>query len=330
MIREKKILIDIDGVIAAFGEHFINYLGFEDKSQPTKWEDKRFVENIHKVDNDSNFWLTIPRLVEPSDIKFKISGYCTARNISKKVTELWLRNNGFPEAPVYSVGLGKSKVEILKEVGCDLFIDDSESNFKEINEAGIKCHLMTRSHNLNVDTPLRVDSLDEFSIFTKTNILILGYKEHGKSTLSDIICKYTNLSSEDSSKSAAKIFIYDKLKNKYGYKSFKECYEDRRNKRKEWYDLIVDYNKYDKCRLAKNIIKENNIYVGMRRTDEVINCNEIGLFDYIVGIYDPRKEHESKDSCDIDIFKYSDFTIFNNGDLSDLEKKVKKIFKKSL
>lgn len=328
MIKEKKILVDIDGVLAAFGEHFINYLDFDDKSQPTEWSDKRFVDNIHKVDNDVEFWLTIPKLIEPSDIKFKISGYCTARNISKKVTELWLRNNGFPDKPVYSVGLGKSKVEVLKEVGCDIFIDDSESNFNELNNNGVLCYLMTRSHNLNVNTPLRVNSLEEFGIFTKPTILILGHKEHGKSTFADMICKHSELTSEDSSMAAAKIFIYDKLKSKYGYNSLEECYTDRRNKRKEWYDLIVDYNKNDKIKLAKDILKNNNIYVGMRRTDEVIECKNAKLYDYIIGIYDPRKPLESKDSCDIDIFEHSDFIVYNNSDLISLEEKVKKIFKK--
>jgi hypothetical protein len=73
---------------------------------------------------------------------------------------------------------------------------------------------------------------------------------------------------KSSSLAASEIFIYDTLKDKYGYKTPEECFEDRVNHRAEWFDLICDYNKDDKARLAKEIMKSADIYVGMRSNEE--------------------------------------------------------------
>jgi hypothetical protein len=59
---KKKVYLDIDGVIADFGTHFLNYLQIDDKTPPTTWDDPRFVQNMHRVKEDVNFWMTIPPL----------------------------------------------------------------------------------------------------------------------------------------------------------------------------------------------------------------------------------------------------------------------------
>jgi dephospho-CoA kinase len=158
-------------------------------------------------------------------------------------------------------------------------------------------------------------------------LLIIGHKRHGKTTLAEFIKDEIGLDFLDSSVAAAKIFLYDELKEKYNYKSFIECHNDRVNHRQEWFNKISEYNKYDGSRLAKEMLKESDIYVGMRNKRELHTCNENKLFDLIIGIYRPGFELETG-SFDIDIFKESDFLIYNNGSLSDLRKKVKRIFNK--
>ena len=159
----------------------------------------------------------------------------------------------------------------------------------------------------------------------KTTFLVLGHKEHGKSTLAQMICDKTGLKVEDSSMAAARIFIYDSLREKYDYQSFEECYTDRRNRRQEWFDLIADYNKENETRLAEQILQDNNGYVGMRRIEELRESNRKELFDVVIGIYDPRKPLESADSNTINPLTDSDILIWNDGDLEQLEKKVEKI-----
>ena len=83
------------------------------------------------------------------------------------------------------------------------------------------------------------------------NLLIIGHARHGKDTVAEIISEFTGYKFESSSMAAARIFIFDALKEKYGYKSFNECFEDRVNRRKEWYDLICAFKEKDSSSLAK-------------------------------------------------------------------------------
>jgi len=155
-------------------------------------------------------------------------------------------------------------------------------------------------------------------------LLIIGHNRHGKDTVAEFIEEFTGMSFKSSSEMAAEIFIYDELKEEYGYSSFMECFVDRMNHRSKWYDMIKDYNFFDKARLAKDILKHNNIYVGMRSKEEFDKCVEDGVFDLIIGVFDPCKSLEPKDSFDIDLFSSSDI-IIPTGDLIKTKRKVKKI-----
>lgn len=160
----------------------------------------------------------------------------------------------------------------------------------------------------------------------KNKILIIGHARHGKDTVAQMISDNTGLTFESSSVAAAKIFLYDALKDKYGYSSFNECYEDRVNRRKEWHDLICEYNKEDKARLAKDILSINDMYVGMRSNEEVNKCLKDGIFDIVIGVFDPNKPLEPKESFDIDMFATSDFIIIA-GDIDKTRRTVELISK---
>lgn len=157
-------------------------------------------------------------------------------------------------------------------------------------------------------------------------ILILGHARHAKDTVAEIIRKNYGLNFESSSRAAAEIFIFDALKDKYNYKDIDECFEDRVNHRKEWNNLICDYNTPNKSRLAEEIMSKNDIYVGMRDDEEFNKCQEICLFDTVIGVFDPRKELEPKTSFNIDMWKSSDIVIMNNSTLEVLEQRVKMVF----
>lgn len=158
-------------------------------------------------------------------------------------------------------------------------------------------------------------------------ILILGHKEHGKTTTAEYIQNKFRLNYLDSSMVAAKLFIFDALKDRYGYKTFEECYKDRRNHRAEWYNLILGYNINDKTKLATEILKEVDMYAGMRDFNEIQACKDKNLFDIIIGIYDPRKPLEASNSFNINMFKESDIIIYNNDDLETLYNRIDNLFK---
>lgn len=157
---------------------------------------------------------------------------------------------------------------------------------------------------------------------TKPKIVIIGHARHGKDTLARAFKALYNLSFTGSSEAASDLFIYNILKDKYGYKTSTECFEDRVNHRKEWYDLIVEYNKFDKARLAKDIMANSDMYVGMRSNEELEESLEQGVFDYVIGVYNPRLPLESTDSFNIDLWKQSDFVIPNAGKSIDLLRKA--------
>ena len=156
----------------------------------------------------------------------------------------------------------------------------------------------------------------------KKKICIIGHARHGKDTLAEMINQRYGYKSESSSQAASRLFLYDALKDKYGYKTPEECFEDRVNHRAEWFDMICEYNKNYPGQLAADIMKSNDIYTGMRSNRELIACIDDGIFDLVIGVFDPMKPLEPRDSFDIDIWGMSDIIIPNAGTLSNLVHRV--------
>lgn len=145
---------------------------------------------------------------------------------------------------------------------------------------------------------------------------------HGKDSFAEILNEHFGLSFQSSSQAAANIFLYDSLKDKYGYKTPEECFEDRVNHRAEWKTMICDYNKNDRAKLAKEILKNSDCYVGMRDREEINECMRQGLFDIIVWIdASDRLPLEPADSFDIDK-SCADIIIENNGTFEEFKEKV--------
>jgi hypothetical protein len=156
----------------------------------------------------------------------------------------------------------------------------------------------------------------------KKKICIIGHARHGKDTVAEMINERYGYTSESSSQAASRLFLYDELKNKYGYNSPEECFEDRVNHRAEWFDMICEYNKKYPGQLAADIMKSNDIYTGMRSNRELHACINDGIFNLVIGVFDPMKPLEPRDSFDIDIWYMSDIIIPNAGSLASLRYKV--------
>ena len=161
------------------------------------------------------------------------------------------------------------------------------------------------------------------------NLLIIGYARHGKTESAKILRKEMGFQFKDSSVAAAEIFLYDKLKDEFGYNDFFECYKDRVNHRSRWFDEICQFNKEDPARLAKEIMKEADIYCGMRSNREIQKCIEDKVFDHIVELYNPHLPKESPESFDIDFNTLPQrYTIYNDSDLDTLKLRLMELHMK--
>ena len=102
------------------------------------------------------------------------------------------------------------------------------------------------------------------------------------------------------------------------YKDDIECFEDRINHRKAWFDTIAAFNTPNKTATAEAVLKESDIYVGMRNRAELAACRHAGLFDIIVWVdASLRVDPEAKSSCTVEPWM-ADWIIDNNGDTTEL------------
>lgn len=161
----------------------------------------------------------------------------------------------------------------------------------------------------------------------QAKLAILGHARHGKDTCAELLRDNFNFKFLSSSQAAADIFIYDALKEKYGYTTPLECFEDRMNHRAEWYNMICEYNKENRTKLASHVLEITDCYVGMRDKSELTACVNADLFDVVIWVdASDRLPAESLDSCNIDK-TCADFIIENNGTLEEFTKKVIRIGK---
>lgn len=146
-----------------------------------------------------------------------------------------------------------------------------------------------------------------------TKLLIIGNARHGKDTAAEYLRDVYGYSLSDSSRKALEIFLLERLQPKYGYTSVDEAYADRVNHRAEWYDEITAFNMPDRAKLAKLILLEADIYVGMRNALELQACREQRVFDLVVWI-DASKRLPPEPSSSMTITAdMADVILDNNG-----------------
>lgn len=161
---------------------------------------------------------------------------------------------------------------------------------------------------------------------SKPKVLILGHARHGKDTVAEMLRDQHGYTFSSSSHFCAErvMLPYFNAQPGVGYADVNDCYADRVNHRATWFDQIKAYNTPDRSRLAREMLEENDLYVGMRSSDEFEAARS--LFDYVVWVDASGRgvAPEPRDSFDID-FHPSMWLVRNDGTLEDLEAAVKRL-----
>lgn len=150
-----KIIIDIDDTINSWMEYYKKW--FDTDNHPYRLQDHIITKNVFKLRHNRDFWLNVPKL---RDVESPIVAYCTKRINPKSYTKEWLIKNGFPNKPIYQMLYQQGNKARLIKGKCDVFIDDSVSNFKKCNESGVFTLLIDAPHNQHFETNLRIYSLE--------------------------------------------------------------------------------------------------------------------------------------------------------------------------
>jgi hypothetical protein len=146
-----KIVLDIDEVVCGWAEGYKLYTGKD--IQSTYWDSRYgFSVELSELAKGKRFWINLPCIRKPD---FVPHAYVSSRSIPVEWTQEWLEKNQLPCRPVYHVPFDASKIEILKSIGTEYFVDDRFENFTEATKAGVCTFLMDATHNQHYNVGYR-------------------------------------------------------------------------------------------------------------------------------------------------------------------------------
>lgn len=172
-----KIGCDIDDCLAEFMLTYLNRFGTPKKSSD-------ITKNVTRIlINDKEFWLNLPVL---NTLDFIPELYCTKRINSKSWTKQWLKNNGFPDRPVYQMYYQHGNKADMIKGRVDVFIDDSVSNFIKMNLSGVPCLLYDKEYNKSWGPVGRIYNLKYDTIVSTYNEFMENYFNNFKFIVDEI------------------------------------------------------------------------------------------------------------------------------------------------
>lgn len=144
--EDVNIALDVDSVLANFRLQFCRWakkLGVEFWDHSSQWMSfdggkysAQFREVWDEVKDNDEFWLTVPKK-QSAYVPFDdVHCYITGRPVESELTQAWLGDHGFPEAPVHTVGPRSTKTGVLRATETDVFVDDHLRNVRAAYKAG--------------------------------------------------------------------------------------------------------------------------------------------------------------------------------------------------
>ncbi|MEL7513681.1 MAG: hypothetical protein AAGK03_03640 [Pseudomonadota bacterium] len=168
---------------------------------------------------------------------------------------------------------------------------------------------------MNKETGFPVPAIGALShLERRPRILLIGHGRHGKDTAAEMISAFYALSFASSSEFAARKAVFPLVCDLY--EDWLAAYEDRANHRDLWFHAIAAYNERPGSTLAAELLREHDIYVGMRARAEFERSR--GLFDLVIWV-DRSKVLPPEPASSMELTaEDADLVIDNNGSLAQL------------
>ena len=160
-----RVGFDIDDTLGAFYVPYLSKFGTPKSDRVITWH----CENVLKYDKE--FWTNLPLLRRPD---FEFTLYCTKRVNPKSYTKEWINKNDLPNVPIYQQWCQCASKASLIKGRVDVFIEDSVSNFLDLNRKEIPCLLVDTPYNQDWGPIGRIYSLnydeieDTYNLFKAT------------------------------------------------------------------------------------------------------------------------------------------------------------------
>lgn len=147
-----RIALDIDDTLVDWrGAHEKRF-----KCKLSEMSEPQITKQVVKCKDDYKFWAGL-KLIEKPDFIPEL--YCTKRLNTKGSTRANFISLNLPLRPIYQVYSQKANKAKYIKGKCDILIDDSYSNVKACIDSGLPALLISRPHNLHINTPYRIKSL---------------------------------------------------------------------------------------------------------------------------------------------------------------------------
>jgi hypothetical protein len=194
--RLPRVAFDVDGVVAdfstgfmglvnkKFGTNFVRdqWISYWDpilgKSDNPLFTQEQWDYGWEELVKTPFFWANLSAYQDVDFLTldmematFQYNGYFVTRRRdlethelgdSNAQTRIFLENHGLKNFCSVISSLKKDRIEVLKLIGADAYIDDWGEQFLEAREAGLNAYLIDRPHNQEVDTPFRVKTVHEY------------------------------------------------------------------------------------------------------------------------------------------------------------------------
>lgn len=175
---------------------------------------------------------------------------------------------------------------------------------------------------------------------SRPKVLVMGYARHGKDTVCELLRDRYGLRFVSSSQFCAERVVFPAVRKMWErfngasptrveqpavgpYATPLECFDDRANHRKFWFDTITAYNTPDLSRLGREIFQDFDVYCGIRNHREFHALKNAGVFDVAIWVDASGRglPAEGKDSCTVEPWM-ADFVLDNSGSLEDLSRNL--------